>query len=113
MTMAHGKSSDEIRRNFLDLLRFSGDEAHLAKILAEAERFLREEDGTKKFSVRVARAQKKPAHELIKHLVGSRDVVEEEIDPSLIAGMKVIVNDEMAFDGSLRSKLDRLFSSAG
>jgi F0F1-type ATP synthase delta subunit len=109
MAMAHGKTADEIRKNFMELLRRSGDEAHLAKILEEAERFLREKDGTKKFSVQVARLQKIPARELIKHLIGPNDRVEEETDPSLISGMKVVVNDEMVFDGSLRAKLDKLF----
>jgi F0F1-type ATP synthase delta subunit len=45
----------------------------------------------------------------VKHLVGPHDVVEEEIDPSLVAGMKVVVNDERVFDGSLKAKLDKLF----
>jgi F0F1-type ATP synthase delta subunit len=109
MAMPHGKSHDEIRRNFLDILRSHGDEAHLSKILAETERILRAKDGTKKFSVHVARAQRKSAREFVKQMMGPHDVAEEEIDPSLVAGMKVIVNEEMVFDGSLRSKLDILF----
>jgi F0F1-type ATP synthase delta subunit len=110
MIMTHGKSAGEIQKNFLELLRRSGDEAHLAKILEETERLLRAKDGTKKFTVRIARAQKKSAREFVKHLIGPNDAVEEVVDPSLVAGMKVVVNDEVVFDGSLRSKLDKLFS---
>jgi F0F1-type ATP synthase delta subunit len=107
---ANGKS-DEVRRNFLELLRRSGDEAHLPKILEETERMLRVKDGTKRVVVRVARKQKQPARELAGHLVGPADVVEEEVDQTIIAGMRVVVNDEREFDGSLKSKLDKLFSA--
>ena len=107
--IASGRHHDEIKKNFIQLLRKSGDEVHLQKILEEAERFLREKDGTKKIVVHLARPQKAPVRDLVKHLVGPHDAVEEDIDPSLIAGMKVTVNDERSFDGSLASKLERMF----
>jgi F0F1-type ATP synthase delta subunit len=107
---ADASHAEKIRHNFLELVRFYGDEAHLPKILEETERLLRAKNGTKKFTVRVARAQKKSAREFVKNLIGPNDAVEEVVDSSLVAGMKVVVNDEMVFDGSLRSKLDKLFA---
>src|SRR5579885_2833497 len=92
-----------IQKNFLELLRRSGDEAHLAKIVDEAERLMRRKDGSRHILVRLARKQKQPARELVKHLTGPRDRVEEQTDPTLIAGMQVIVNDERKFDASLGS----------
>lgn len=108
--IASGHGHDEIRKNFLELLRRSGDDVHLLKILEEAERFLREKDGTKHFVVRLARAQQASARELMKHAIGPRDTVEEVIDASLIAGMKVTVNDERSYDGTLKAKLGKMFA---
>jgi F0F1-type ATP synthase delta subunit len=59
----------------------------------------------------MARKQKLSARELAAHLMGPHDAAAQEIDPSLIAGVKVIINDEREFDGSLKTKLDRLFGS--
>jgi len=39
------------------------------------------------------------------------DVVEARIDPDLIAGIKITVNDEMQFDGSLKSKLNKVLGA--
>jgi F0F1-type ATP synthase delta subunit len=39
-------------------------------------------------------------------------VVEERIDPELIAGIRIILNDELQFDGSLKHKLNRALGSA-
>ena len=108
---AHDKDGMEIAKNFLELLRRSGDEAHMPKIVAEAERIMRAKDGSKRIVVSIARKQKQPAHGLVKHLVGPHDAIEEQIDPSLIAGMKVTVNDEMMFDGSLKTKLEVMFGN--
>jgi F0F1-type ATP synthase delta subunit len=111
LAAAHGEDGSFIQKNFLELLRRSGDEAHLSKIVAEAERIMRAKDGTKRIVVHVARKQKQSARELVKHLVGPHDAVEEAIDPSLIAGMKVTMNDEMMFDGSLKTKLEAMFGN--
>jgi F0F1-type ATP synthase delta subunit len=42
-------------------------------------------------------------------MVKKDDVVVERIDPALVAGMKMTVNDEEQFDGSLQRKLASLF----
>jgi len=106
---AHAGDVPRIQKNFLELLRRSGDEAHLSKILVEAERIMRAKDGSKHFVVTTARKQKMAAHEILKDLVGPHDAVTESVDPTLVAGMRVVVNDEMVFDGSLRSKLEKMF----
>ena len=47
---------------------------------------------------------------LIKHLLKPGDAVRHRTDPGLVAGVRVTVNDEMQFDGTLAAKLDILFS---
>lgn len=108
------KKSDEkedavIVRNFLALVRRNGDEAHLRKILEEAARFARGKAGIRKVSVESARALSNAQEKQIASFLKAGDVVEHAIDPTLIAGIRIILNDEMQFDGSLRGKLDKVF----
>jgi F0F1-type ATP synthase delta subunit len=107
-----------ISRNFLALARRNGDEALLKKIVGEAGRLARagEESktggrtGVREVVIESARplnaSQKKVIHAFVKF----HDIVHEKIDPALVAGVKIIVNDELQFDGTLHAKLNTLFS---
>jgi F0F1-type ATP synthase delta subunit len=102
------KVNDEsAARNFLALVKKNNDEGHFKKILEEASRLARGKAGVRKVIVESARelsaAQKGSIGKFIK--VG--DVVVERIDPELIAGIRIILDDEMQFDGSLKNKLNR------
>jgi len=109
ITATEGRRNEEIIKNFLALVRKNGDEARLPKILHETEQFLREKDGTKQFVVESARPLEKRAEALFKGMEKPGDSFEEKIDPELIAGVKITVNGERQFDGSLKGKLDKLF----
>jgi F0F1-type ATP synthase delta subunit len=102
---------DEIAKNFLALVRKNGDESHLKKILEEASRFARGKTGVRKVTVESARALKPAQKETIKKFLKPGDIVEERIDPELIAGIRITLNDELQFDGSLRNKLNQAFGS--
>ncbi len=103
------KEAAAIVKNFLELVRRNGDESHLRKILEEAARFARGKAGIRKVSVESARALNAAQEKEVKTFLTAGDVVERTIDPALIAGIRIIVNDEMQFDGSLRGKLDKVF----
>ncbi len=107
-----GSRSDEvIAKNFLELVERNGDAGHLKKILEEASRFARGRSGVRKVTIESARALSASQKDAIKHFMKAGDVVEERIDPSLIAGVKITLNEELQFDGSLKNKLNRVFSS--
>jgi F0F1-type ATP synthase delta subunit len=97
----------EIAKNFLALVRKNGDEAHLLKILEEASRFARGKSGIRKVTIASAREMSVSQNETVGQFVRLGDVVERRIDPDLIAGIKITVNDEMQFDGSLKNKLNK------
>lgn len=103
------KDSAKIVKNFLELVRKNGDEMHLRKILEEAARFARGKAGIRKVSVESARTLSPAQEKEIAKFLRSGDVVEHTIDSELIAGVRLVVNDEMQFDGSLRGKLDNVF----
>jgi F0F1-type ATP synthase delta subunit len=107
------KEADNARviKNFLAMVERNGDSASLGKILEQAGRFAREENGIRKVAFESARPLTKSQKSAVSGLAKKGDVIEERIDPSLIAGVKVIVNDELQLDGSLKGKLDTLFGN--
>lgn len=96
-------------KNFIALVRRSGDEAHLKKILDEAARLVRARENIRKLTIESARELTPAQEALVEQLTKPDDVVERAIDPELIAGVRIIMNDEMQFDGTLRGKLDTVF----
>ena len=97
---------------FVALVRLSDDEAHLPKILDQADRLLRRENGTRRLVVESARALDAKLKQLVASLANQGDAIEEKINPDLIAGIKITANDEMQFDASLKRKLDDVFGSS-
>src|SRR5882672_82795 len=99
----------KIVKNFLALIRKNGDEAHLGKIVEEAARLARARKGIRKVSVESARPLTAAQEKIVAKFLKADDVVDHKIDLSLIAGVRLVLNDEMQFDGSLRGKLDQVF----
>jgi F0F1-type ATP synthase delta subunit len=108
---AKEKDGENIVKNFLALVRRNGDEPFLKKILAEADRFVREAEGIRKVTAEFAREPQGQARTFLKAFMKPGDVLEEHIDPRLIAGVKITVDDDMQLDGSLKGKLDKLFGA--
>jgi len=113
-----------IAQNFLTLVRRNNDEARFGKILDEAARLARRGTsggtggesgkgergaGEREVVIESARPLGKSQEALIKNLLKPGDAVSYKITPDLVAGVKIVVNDEMQFDGSLKAKLDSLF----
>ncbi len=106
---AGDKEKDLIVRRFLSLVRRSGDDVHLRKIVEEAARFVRGKRGVRKVTLATARQLSPAQRKMLKAFQKGGDVVEEVIDPELVAGVKIIIDDEAQFDGSFKGKLDKLF----
>jgi F0F1-type ATP synthase delta subunit len=105
------KDDEHIAKNFLAMIKRNGDEAHLKKILEEASRFARGKSGVRKVTVESARELNPSQKAMMKDFIKPGDVVEERIDPELIAGIKIVLNDELQFDGSLKNKLNKVLGT--
>lgn len=99
-----------ILSNLLRTVRRNGDERQLPKILEAAERLLREKEGRRKVVLESARPLHKGARDSLSRFLRKDDVVEEKENTALVAGVKIIVNDETQLDFSLASKLKKLFA---
>ena len=106
------KEQDRVAKNFLAIVRKNGDEGYLRKILEEAAVMARGKSGVRQVTIESARELGAAQKATLKHFIQPGDVVEERIDPELIAGVKITVNDELQFDGSLRNKLNKALGSA-
>ncbi len=100
----------KIVKNFLAVILKNNDTHELKKILAETDRLLREKTGTRKVVLETARDLKPSPQAILKHFLKKSDVVETNINPDLIAGLRLTINDQEQFDGSLKRKIDKLFS---
>lgn len=105
------KEQDAVVARFIALVRKNGDEAHLRKLVEEAARFVRGKSGVRKVTMETARTLGTRQKKQLAAFMKAGDVLEEKVNPELVAGVKIIVNDELQFDGSLKGKLDTLFGN--
>jgi len=97
------KSKDAIGR-FIKLLGKNGDMKKAKEIISLAEGLYFQKTGKRKIILEIARKTKNSADLFAK----KNDVVEEKINPELIAGIKVIINGEKQLDFSLQKRLQEI-----
>lgn len=103
--------SDRIVKNFLAMMERNGDAAHMGKVLEEAARFARGKRGIRKVTLEFARTPSALQRKAVGALIRESDMVVETVDPELIAGVRIVVDEERQLDGSLKGKLDKLFGN--
>jgi F0F1-type ATP synthase delta subunit len=98
-----------VATNFIALVQRNGDGERLKKILDETERLGRRKTGLREVFVESARPLGKAQEKMIEKFIKSGDTAHYAVDPSLVAGVRITVDGEMQFDGTLKAKLDQLF----
>ena len=96
-----------ITRNFLKFLDQNGDIKKAPQIVALAESLLLKKTGNKKIILETAR--KTDPKRFAGAFVKKGDILEEKINPGIVAGIKVIIDNEEQLDFSLLKKLENLF----
>lgn len=102
------KKIDEkkIVSNFFKLLEKNGDIKKAKEIVLLAETMHLKSLGGRRVTVETAR---KAPNALLKDIAKKEDMLEEKINPSLIAGVKIVINNEKQLDFSLKNTLDNIF----
>lgn len=105
-----GKTIDEkkVIGNFLNLLTKTGQEKKAKEILDLAETIYLVKHGNRRIIFETARKMTSGQVKLMETLVKKGDVVKEKINPELIAGVKIIINNEKQFDNSMLNKLNNI-----
>ena len=102
-----GLSAEQIAQNFLKLLEKNGDMKKAKDIVALAENLFIKKTGRRRIILESARKVDKK--EILKSFERQGDIVQEKIDKSLIAGIKITINDRQ-LDMSMRKRIADLFN---
>lgn len=97
---------------FLTLVRKNGDWGRRKEIAAACERLWRREHGRPLALIEFARTPTQELRHRVERLIeGLRSDMQEAVNPSLIAGVRITLNDEEQLDGSLKRILRKLFQA--
>lgn len=101
-------SVDALIKEFAATVIANYDRALLPKIVLQFRKLERAKAGRHEVVVTSARALEASALEAIKKKVGAKAHIQQVVDPSVLGGLKVLINDEIIVDGTYTSRTRRL-----
>lgn len=105
------KEASTISRRIIEVAERNGDLRSLPKIIREAEKIILKEKGHREIRFETARPMTREMRHPLLSLLKSTDKVEEKVSPELVAGVRVVINDELLWDGTLKAKIEKLFQN--
>ena len=106
--MLKEKDNAKMVAGFLEFVKNNRDEKKLREILKLAEKLYFKKTGNKKIILETARPFNFKNSDLVNSLVMKGDVVLEKNNKELIAGVRIVVDEERQLDFSLFKKLQEL-----
>jgi len=103
------KERKEILKRFVSVLAKNRDLSRLGAILCELEREFFKKSGMKKIWVESVSPLSVGLRKEIEAAVGGKTYLHEKINPSLLAGIRILINDELLIDASARRQIEKLF----
>lgn len=100
----------ELIRRFLLLLSKKGDRSRLGLIVREFEKQHLAALKIKKVQLESVDPVPARVKKEMETLLGHNLLFQEKINPVLIAGIKILVNDELLIDASAATQISRIFS---
>jgi len=101
----------EILRRFLIILRKNRDLAKLNLILRGVEKEYLKRTNLKKINIEAAAKIKDPLRQKVLNIFGRKSLLIEKTNPELLAGIKIIVDNELLIDASGKKLIDTLFKT--
>ncbi len=108
LALAEGLSSENATSRLSSVLRKNGDYARAGQVVHEVEGILAEKNGGRMVRVEFAREQESAVREKILSRFDAQDRVTVVVNPTLIAGVRVLLNGEEELDVSLSGKLQAM-----
>ena len=99
------KGGEKEIKNLLSLVRKNRDSRKLKEIL-----FFVEKISGRKITIESARPLTEKSRKLIRSVVEESGTIREKVEPSLIAGIRVNINDEIQLDGSFLNKIKNILN---
>lgn len=107
---ASGRARPETIRRFVLLLRKRGALRHLGRILNECEKLILRRSGKRKVEIQAAAPLGADVRRIIRRTLGKNIVATETVRQELLAGVRIIVDDEILIDASAKQQIEALFS---
>ena len=104
------KSRKEVLQKFIAVLSRNRDMTRLGAILREIEREFFKKTGMKKVLVESVSPLSVGLRNEVEKAVGGKTYLYEKINPSLLAGIRILINDEFLIDASAKRQIEKLFS---
>lgn len=98
---------DLVFKNFYGILLRNNDLKIINKIIEKIEEIDKEKRGVVEVEVTGAKEIDKDLVSKLRNLIGKKAEIQEKVDPSLIGGLKIQIND-LLIDGSIKAKLNKL-----
>lgn len=111
MEISEKSWTKEMLRNFLRILRKNGDLAKLPRILAELKKQYQKKYGTKDVEIMLARENPKIVSQM-QHALELKEEPRVVIKKEILGGAVVTINDELLIDGSVKTRLEKLFHAS-
>ena len=102
--------TDLVFKNFYTILLRNNDLKLINKIIEKIEEIDKEERGVVEVEVTGAKETDKDLVSKLRNLIGKKAEIREKVDPGLIGGLKIQIND-LLIDGSIKAKLNKLKQS--
>jgi F0F1-type ATP synthase delta subunit len=99
----------KIAAGFIKLLERQGDLGKAKEILEQAEFLLIKQQQKKLVVLETARKMTESQKKLLAKFTEKGDIVQEKINPKLIAGVRITVDGERQFDQTMLKKINTLF----
>lgn len=99
---------EELVRNFARMVRHYGAMRHADSIIRRVSEEIVHHNGGRFIIVETARRLTDAILKKVKKTFREVDYIEQHVRPELVSGMRIIVDRESEFDGSLKHKLDSL-----
>jgi len=107
-----GREAEKIIENFISVIKKNNDWPRRQEIIEACLSVLRKNKGRSLLVIESARPLKKSDEEKIERKFKRENYdFAEKINPELMAGVRLNLDDEYQFDASLQKKLNNLFSA--
>jgi F0F1-type ATP synthase delta subunit len=108
--LSEGKIADKkISQGFIKLLERQNDLKKSKEIIELAEFLLAKKNNKKSVTFETARKLSEAQRKILLKSTEIGDIIKEKINPELIAGVKIIVDNEKQLDQTLLKKINNLF----
>lgn len=102
---------DQKIKNFLELIKKNRDQRKLKEIIRLADKFINQRTGRRKLLIESARPLSPENEKIVNTIAKPSDSLEKKVNPDIIAGLKITINDELLLDGSFSKKLTKILNA--